>query len=65
LYTKTKKKEIKLTDALLNQQTGEKRRFVTTPIFNWQERRVAGDKAGTCMIRREDSCGSWWTLMLD
>jgi len=38
---------------------------VTTPIFTWQERYVIDDRAGTGMILREDSCGSWWPLGRD
>ena len=57
------KKEIKLTDALFNQQIGEK--GVAPPIITWQERCVTGDIAGSVMILREDNCGSWWPLRLD
>ena len=57
------KKEIKLTDALLNQQTGQQRRH--KPTFTWQERCVTGDRAGTGTILREGSCGIWWPLRLN
>jgi len=62
LYRKIKK-EIKPTDAQLNQQRGEKRYHYSH--FTWQERCVTGDRAATGMIPREDSCGSWWSLRLN
>ena len=52
------KKEITLTDVLLNQQLGEKRRHYCH-LHLAGEVPVTGDRAGAVMILREDSCGSW------
>jgi len=57
LYRKMKK-EITLTDVLLNQQLGEKRRHYCH-LHLAGEVPVTGDRAGAVMILREDSCGSW------
>jgi hypothetical protein len=44
----------------------QERRHITTPIFTYEDRYVAGDRRGASVrILREDSCGSSWPLKID